>query len=481
MAAIFPKLQWSWLAFVCLIPLFCLLSESFSPFSIAKLFYLSGVVFHLGNLYWIYHVIQHYTSLAPVLAAGILVLLCLTLSLFWGLCGWILGWISVRFGMERALLAAPFCWILVAEKAKFLIQFPWDLLGYSQINHLAIAQFGSLAGVFGLSWLIVFVNSGVTLRLVTKKNYYWICGLVLVVAVAFYGRAQLAQPITGTTVKTGVIQGNVPQDVKEDSQFAQQVNDNNLAMTRKLIAEDKPDIVFWSESSTLFPLRSGGEWTAAIITAARETSVPLLIGSDSYTQDGKVYNSAFLINPEGQITQEYSKIYLVPFGEFVPFHQVLFFAGKMVPEISDFSPGTSYTEFPLRDDHFALNICFEVVFPQLARRLVNGGASLLVTITNDAWFGNTAAPYQHFDMAAMRAIENRRYLVRSANTGVSGVVDPYGRMLLQTPIFQQAAFAADVKLIHDQTFYTKYGDWILYLGALALLILLVNPSRNSGN
>ncbi|HET6268110.1 MAG TPA: apolipoprotein N-acyltransferase, partial [Acidobacteriota bacterium] len=283
----------------------------------------------------------------------------------------------------------------------------------------------------------------------------------------------------GTDIKTGVIQGNVPQDVKEDSQFAQQVNDRNLAMTRSLIATEKPDIVFWSESSTLFPLRSGGDWTAAIITAARETSVPLLIGSDSYAPDGKVYNSAFLINPEGQLTHEYSKIYLVPFGEFVPFHEILFFAGKMVPEISDFSPGTSYTEFPLRGDHFALNICFEVVFPQLARRLVNGGASLLVTITNDAWFGNTSAPYQHFDMAAMRAIENRRYLVRSANTGVSGVVDPYGRMLVRTPIFQEAAFASNVKWIHDQTFYTKYGDWILYLGAVALLILLVLP-RKSG-
>lgn len=203
----------------------------------------------------------------------------------------------------------------------------------------------------------------------------------------------------------------------------------------------------------------------------------LFVGSDLYVGD-RVYNSSFLILPDGRFyPQEYSKIYLVPFGEYVPLSKLFFFAGKVVPEISDFTAGYKYTLFPLKGKPFAVNICFEVVFPQLARTLCRSGSQLLTTITNDAWFGRTCAPYQHFAMAALRAIENRRFLVRAANTGISGVVDPYGRILMQTRLFAPAEFTAQVRWVEETTFYTRHGDVLVYVSILVSVIVLFIPWR----
>lgn len=478
--AIFPRLGWSWLAFVCLLPLFLLLPEQNERPVSGRLYYLAGVIFHFGNLYWIYHVIQHYTALRPVYCAGVLILLCLMLAVFWGAYGWILGKTAARFGLEKALWLAPFLWVAL-ERGKNWMQFPWSLLGYSQVPNLRVAQLASLAGVYGLSWLIVAINAGLAMAIVLRKQYYAYSMIALLAGVALYGHFRIAEPVKGEWVTVGCIQGNVAEDVKLDYEFADQVNRKHIEMTRQLLAGAKPDIVFWSEASTLYPFRSGGEWTRQVQSLARETGVPILVGSDAFDKQERIYNSAFLVRSDGEIADlEYSKIYLVPFGEFVPFNSILFFAGKVVPEISDFTPGNRYTEFPLNQEKFAVNICFEVVFPQLSRRLVQGGASLLTTITNDAWFGNTSSPYQHLQMAVMRSIENRRYLVRTANTGVSAIVDPYGRVLQQTRLYVPAILSAKVQWIHEQTFYTRHGDLIVWVSlAVSLLaaVAVLRPDR----
>lgn len=465
---IFPRLEWSALAFVCLVPLFFLQpAEGEKPVT-GRYYYLAGVVFHFGNLYWIYHVIQHYTSLNPVLVAGILLGLCLLLAIFWGVYGWILGRVTVRFGFEKAMWLAPFLWVAL-ERGKNWMQFPWCLLGYSQYANLRLAQLASIAGVYGLSFLLVTANAAIALAIKQRKYYYVYSTMAVVLCVVFYGHFRIQQPVSGETLRVACVQGNIPEDVKLDYNFADQVNQTHIKMTRDLVAKGKPDIVFWTEASTLFPLRSGGIWTKQLLDLAREENVPILVGSDAFEKE-RIFNSAYLISNKGEIGPDYSKIYLVPFGEFVPFSSILFFAGKVVPEISDFTAGYKYTQFPLKGKSFAVNICFEVVFPQLARRLVRGGSSLLVTITNDAWFGNSSAPYQHFAMAAMRSIENRRYLVRAANTGISGIVDPYGRILQRTDIFVPATVRGEVKWVDEQTFYTKHGDWIVWVSVVISLV-----------
>src|SRR5262249_32162993 len=258
--------------------------------------------------------------------------------------------------------------------------------------------------------------------------------------------------------------------------FAEQINQKHLRMSRELYDREKPDIIFWSEASTLFPLRSGREWTQQILDFVKSHHTPLVLGSDSF-QGENIFNSAFLVNANGQIESEYSKMYLVPFGEFVPFQSILFFAGKVVPEISNFSPGTNYNLFSVNGKKFGMHICFEVVFPQLSREFCKRGASLLTTITNDAWFGKSSAPYQHFAMAVMRSIENRRYLVRCANTGISGIVDPYGRILQTTPIYVEAETVGEVRWIDEQTFYTRHGDLLVYLAIAVSLVAIVFSVR----
>lgn len=470
--AMFPILDSGWLAYVAFIPLLLIVPDR-RPVSLFWYYLIAGFLFRLGNLYWIYHVIQYYSSLTPLLAAGIVLLLCIYLGIFWGLCGYLLGVCCQRLGFATALFLAPFLWV-VFEWVLNLMQFPWCLSGYSQHSHLRIAQFATIFGVYGISWLIVAINSAVTTIIILRKYYYSCIIGTLLIIVVLYGQYRISRPIEGNVVTVGGIQGNVPQDVKIDYSYASEVNEKQIEMTKEILRTSRPDIIFWSESSTLYALEEGGGWSQEVYDLARRAGISMLIGSDSFV-GSKVYNRAFLVDKEGRIVTSYAKMYLVPFGEYVPFQSLLFFAGKVVPGSSDFSPGEEYTLFPLQGKQFAVQICFEVVFPQLSRQFCRHGASLMTTITNDAWFGETSAPYQHFAMAVMRAIETRRYMVRIANTGVSGIIDPYGRILNQTGIFVPAKFTSQVKLLTENTFYTDHGDILIYACFVMCMVVMLYP------
>ena len=474
--AIFPRIQWSWLGFFCFVPLFLVLKTVSSTRKLFFFGWLTGFLFNLGNLYWIYYVIQHYSSLHPALVVGILILLCIVLALFWGVFLALTGIFRARLGWTKALIIAPFLWIVLEWTRNHTTEFPWCLVGYSQFNNLRIAQMASFAGVYGLSWLLLSANAAITLFVILRKSYYFLACSILVALITIYGHFRIEGPIGTESARIGVIQGNVPQDAKLDYSFAESIHRKHVGMTMELIQKTKPDIIFWSEASTLFPIRTGGVWSKEIWGLAANSGIPLIIGSDTFTGE-EVFNSAYLVNERGELAGQYDKIYLVPFGEFVPLKNIFFFAGKMVPEISDFSRGTNYQPFLIRGQKVSINICFEVVFPQLSREFCLRGATLLATITNDAWFGHTSAPYQHFAMSVMRAIENRRYLVRAANTGISGFVDPYGRILQTTDIFVPAAITGEIRWVSERTFYTRFGDWIVYLGMLVCLAGLILTQR----
>lgn len=467
---IFPRWDFGWLAYFCLVPIL-LLVHGRKPSRLFLYFWLAGALFRLGNLYWIYHVIQHYSSLHPLVAGGIIALLCLMLGLTWAIFGYTMGRITARFHFQTAMLLAPFLWV-ASEWMLQLVQFPWSMFGYSQYNHPRVAQLSTIAGVYGLSWLILSTNAAIATAIVLRKYRYAQAIAVLFLCVVLYGGIQIGKQPEGPEWTVGLIQGNIPQDVKINSQFADDVNRKHIAMTEMLVQESHPDIVFWSESSTLYELQNGGEWSQQVFDLARRNHVPIVLGSDQVVGE-QVYNSAFLIQSDGSVWDgTYSKMYLVPFGEFVPLQKLFFFAGKVVPEISDFSPGTTYTLFPYQDKKFAIQICFEVVFPQLARQFARRGAGVLTTITNDAWFANTSAPYQHFAMAIMRTIECRRYLIRCANTGISGFVDPYGRVLKKTDIFVPAAITGKVRWLAGETVYVKCGDILVYLSLIVFVAAL---------
>jgi apolipoprotein N-acyltransferase len=282
----------------------------------------------------------------------------------------------------------------------------------------------------------------------------------------------------------------VPQGEKWGAAYADRIYQRYLSMSRQAVQRGAT-LVLWPESATPFMYEEDPA-AEGIRLLARESGARLFVGSDQVERPRPVgptpaprakatfFNSAFLIQPTGSVGGVYRKIHLVPFGEYVPLERLLWFAGPLVEQVGGFSPGETLTIFHLREGSFSTGICYEAVFPELSRAAVGQGSQLLTSITNDAWFGRSSAPRQHLDMARMRAIETGRFLVRAANTGISAVVDPYGRVVHATPLFEEAVVVEDVRLLDGVTLYVRIGDvcpWAGLIASLALWLSTVRASR----
>jgi len=308
--------------------------------------------------------------------------------------------------------------------------------------------------------------------------------LLVVVGTAAWGaRRAGASEMTrsGDAIRVGLIQGNVSLAERSDAAKLPAIFDSYIRMTRQAIAEGA-EVVIWPESATPFRFEDDPASAARIRTLAQQARVPILLGSDQMTpaQKGvptRYFNSAFLVRADGTTGGAYRKMHLVPFGEYVPLKKLLFFAGPLVEQVGPFSAGEEATLLPVAGHQVSTAICYEVVYPNLVRQFVLGGSELLTTITNDAWFGPTSAPYQHFAQASMRAIEEGRYLVRSANTGISGIVDPYGRVLEQSAVYQQVVIVGEARFLNVSTFYTRHGDILAYASVVLTLVLLIASRR----
>jgi apolipoprotein N-acyltransferase len=391
----------------------------------------------------------------------------------------------------RALAVAPLVWVATELGRTYILTgFPWVLLGYSQAEVLPIAQVASLFGVYGVSALVATTSAVAAYCVVALpgeprlRPAAGVAVLLIVVAVWGARRASNAEwTRAGDPVRVGLIQGNIDQAIKWDPARGAAILQNYLAMTRQAIARGAR-FVLWPESSTPFYFDEARDRAAANLlrALARQTNVPLLFGSDQI-DDGvpiRYYNSAFLVGEDGSTAGVYRKMHLVPFGEYVPFKRLLFFAAPLVEAVSDFSAGEEPTLLPVGGHRISTAICYEIVYPNLVRQFVLGGSELLTTITNDAWFGATSAPYQHFAQASMRAIEGGRYLVRSANTGISGIVDPYGHVLGRSLIDEPAVLVGEARFLRTTTVYTRIGDVLAYASVVATLALVVLSRRRVG-
>jgi apolipoprotein N-acyltransferase len=285
----------------------------------------------------------------------------------------------------------------------------------------------------------------------------------------------------GEPIRVGLLQGNVDQSEKWDPARAGAIFVNYLEKTEQAIAKGA-EVVIWPEASTPFTFEEDRAAADRVREIARRAQVPILIGSNQIERSTppRFYNAAFMVGPDGTTQGVYRKMHLVPFGEYVPLQRLLFFAAPLVEAVGAFSAGDEAVVLPIGPHRASVAICYEVVYPALVRRFVSGGTELLTTITNDAWFGRTAAPYQHFAQAAMRAIENGRYLVRAANTGVSGVVDPYGRVLVASGIFEPKVIVEQARFLQTSTFYARHGDVFAYASVIvtvAMLVMARGPRR----
>ena len=465
----FPNFDLEFLAWFALVPLFYSIDGK-GLYHSFKLGFFTGLVSFLGILYWIIVAVHTYGNVSFILSGLILLLLVTYLSLFTGAFTFLTRLIQTRSGIQT-ILFTPILWVALEYLRSFLLTgFPWAYLGHTQYLNLPFIQMADITGVYGLSFVILSVNA----------SLYWVLhqwpkwtfpfkevAITVLILLSFliYGYVKIRhvdrETIKSPPLKLALVQGNIDQSIKWDKSFQLET----LKIYRRLsmrVAEDKPDLIIWPETATPFFFQEAKEYQPIVLEIPEKTNAFLLFGTPFYKiEKGKVnyYNSAFLISPSKKLIGKYDKIHLVPFGEYIPLRKLLFFIESSIGEgIGNFKPGKESFNFSLPQGKFGVLICFEIIFPDLCRRFVKDGADFLVTITNDAWFGRTSAPYQHLSMATFRAIENRVFIARAANTGISAFIDPKGKIVDQGGIFAEEAMNGTIHLSRNKTFYTLYGD-----------------------
>jgi apolipoprotein N-acyltransferase len=493
----FPKFGHPAFAWIALAPL--LVAVSYRRLTRRRALLLgliTGIVYFSITLYWLVATMTTFGGLSTPLATFAAAVLVLYLSLFPAAFAVIQARLAAAFG-PMALLAAPATWVASEMGRTYVLDgFPWELLGYSQAPALPIAQLASLVGVYGLSAFVVLVSAAAAFAAIDRTRRRWRFAAVvaaLVVVASVWGALRIRSGVltkAGVGIRVAVLQGNIPVDEKWDPKLRGAILDRYIAMTREAIGRGA-QFVLWPESATPLPYEqdlAGGE---AIRRLARQAHITLLIGSDQVEPvravtppqkpEVRSYNAAYLIRPDGATAAIYRKIHLVPFGEYVPFGRILSFVGPIISavgEMNPFYPGTEAVILPVAGHSASTAICYEVIYSSLIREFVLHGSELLTTITNDAWYGWSSAAYQHWQQASMRSIEEGRYLARAANTGISGFVDPYGRVLQSSEMFQSAVLMEEVRFLKVRTVYSRIGDLVGWLSvAFTVAALLATRGR----
>lgn len=476
-AAAFPPLGWWPLAWVAWVPLLVSVRRTTAGAAFRRGF-VAGLVACLGTFHWIVVVVYTYGHAPLAFALFSLFLLAAYLALYPAL--WAAGIAGLaRRGNASTIVFGPCLWVALEFLRTWMISgFPWALLGNSQASFLPLIQISEWTGAYGVSFIVILANlalaslagdlleAGPALRAWIRVSAV---ALVIVLVVALgAGRKQGIETRMRARrpLVVGLVQGNIPQDVKWDPAFVVGSLQRHLALTDDA-AEKKPDLIVWPEAATTFFFQDGDALAKAILAASDRARAPIFFGSSAYEPDGggparalRYYNSAFLVRPGGQRGGRYDKIHLVPFGEYVPFRRLLPFLSRVATGIAsgDFTPGEAPAILRLDGRRFGALICYEGIFPDLSRDLANHGADLLVNITNDAWFGRSGAPGQHLQMGVFRAVEERTGLARAANTGISALIQPTGEITARTGLFTMTQITGPVAPKLYRTFYARHGD-----------------------
>ncbi|MGA8086896.1 MAG: apolipoprotein N-acyltransferase [Terracidiphilus sp.] len=474
--------------------------------------YLCGVLWYMGNCYWVRDTMMHYGDMptgAPIL---LLIGFSLVLGLYFGLFG--LGVMLVRRATGKAnlaLVAAPFLWVALDLAAARITSVPWDQLGYSQVDNGIVNQLAPWTGVYGITFLLVAANAlsvGVSLaaeqmkdRVARLRIQSW--GFAAYLAILFVVNGHYVLPAEQPAVSATAVLIQPNLDVGGDNDWASPGEwDTHIAQFEHLASEQcktyiagipqtgagngeiicppyptHPDLIVWPEAPAPF-FENDPRFQRAMATIVESEKAPLIvsgIGSNPDPAGNEMLDhvSAMVFAADGQEIGRYDKIHLVPFGEFVPFPKLLFFAHKLTGAVSRFTPGTERTTFRRLNGHsYGVFICYEAVFADEVRHFAQLGAEVLVNISDDGWYGDTSAPWQHLNMARMRAIENRRWLLRDTNNGITAVIDPYGRVRQSIPRHQVDALPAQYGFRDEITFYTAHGDVFAWLCVLLSIVVL---------
>jgi apolipoprotein N-acyltransferase len=340
--------------------------------------------------------------------------------------------------------------------------------------------------VLGVSWLVVLGNTCLhTLLWRSGSRWNLAVGAALVVAALGYGQLRLEQleafEREAPAMTVAVAQGNVDQARKWDPLFQEETlrRYRDLSMAARRQAGNL-DLLVWPETATPFFFQLDPQLTEQVEAIVKEVRCPVVFGSPAVTQRNgrsRLLNRAYLLSETADVLGYYDKQHLVPFGEYVPYQRILFFVHKLVQAAGDFVAGEDSTPLRLDGRRLGLLICYEAIFPGLAREAKRHGGDVLVNITNDAWFGNSSAPHQHLEMARWRAVENRMPLVRSANTGISVLVGASGRVVAQVPLNEQGFVVGALPVVRVATIYSRWGEWVAGVCLLTVLVGLGYRTR----
>lgn len=470
----YPRPAWDLLGWVALAPVLALAATARSPGRAFLEGWVAGAAFFLLLLRWLTHTMTTFSTLSWPLAVLVLIGLAGYLALYWGGVAAAVAWLRTPLG-PAALWLAPAFWVAGELARTYLLSgFPWGLLGYIPSGRLELIQIAAWTGVYGVSFLLALVNAALAWALTRwTPRAVAVSGGVVVASVGValgVGAAHSAR--TDGSVPVGLVQGNIDQAIKWEKAHQRTTLEIYADLTRRAAAGSR--LVVWPEAAVPAYVRYEPWVLDWLRQLSADVGVPLLVGAPDARQEGRAtryLNAAFLVGPPG-LRARYDKMHLVPFGEYVPLKGLLFFVEAIAAEIGDFTPGRERVIFPLDGVPFGTIICYEVIFPDLFRRFVRDGARFMVNITNDAWFGDSGGPLQHLAMVPLRAVENGVAVARAANTGVSALIHPSGRIDPQLGLFQRGALTVDVPLRAGQTFYTRVGDLFAYaMGAVTAAAL----------
>ena len=494
----FPRFDFEFLAWIAMVPLFLALKDRNLKSSFA-LSFLTGITFFMGIFYWI-NGVRGFTPLD-------FCLLGIYLGSYFGFFGLLFNFILKKKNLS-SVIVAPALWVsleYLRSHAGFL-GLPWALLGHSQYLNLPVIQIASLTGVYGVSFLLVMINAALSEAIsyglskirkdLVSKNLTplkpALISLLLVGLSAIYGFSVMSKDTGTDKVSVTVIQGNIPQDIKWDIAFKKLILDKHVSLTESASTNDHASLIVWPESSVPGSFAQDLHVLQTISSLSRKTKTCLLIGSSQRPKFGSgelrgkyCFNSAFLIIPNGVISRCYNKIHLLPFAEYLPYKDSFPWTSRIVSGAGNFLPGEQYTLFDIGGIHFGTLICWENIFPELFRKFVKRGANFMVNITNEAWFGNTAAPYQFLSASVFRAVENRVAVIRSANTGISCFIDQHGEILGRVKnnnkdIFVEGYLTMMIPLSFNRTIYTLYGDVFVYINLILTILMIVLSAFKTG-
>jgi apolipoprotein N-acyltransferase len=464
---IFPGFGLPWLAPVALAPLLIALAKEPRPLWRLMLGEFTGLVYWFAICYWIQFVLEVHGGMGHWGSWGTFALFCVLKALHLGLFSLLA---AVLLDTRYAIPAVAALWTGI-ERTHGTFGFAWLTLGNAGIDMPLPLRVAPLVGVYGISFLFALMSAVVALLILRRgrKNVYW---LAIVPALLLLPDLPPRETPSETAV---VVQPNLPAE--EEWTYASFAAEREHLIMESLEAslQGSEQLIIWPESPGPFYYYRDPRFHQEAMQLAQRAHSYFLFGSVAQTQEGAPLNSAVLLRPDGTLVDRYDKINLVPFGEFVP--RVFGFVNRITQEAGDFAPGNRIVVFPMGTHRSGVFICYESAFPDEVRQFVKGGANVLVNISNDGYFGHSAAREQHLEVARMRAVENSRWLIRSTNDGITAVIDASGHIDERLPPYQELVEHMHFAFRTGTTLYTNYGDWFAWGCLMAAAIALVWSQR----